>query len=157
RTMREFLAKHRIPGAALAVTRHGRLVYARGFGLADLAKADPVRPDALFRIASVSKPVTAAAVPKLAEPGRLTPHDGALDPPRPGLRTPPADPRWGRVTVRELLQHRGGWDRQKSFDPMFRSARIARSLGTTPPAAASDVVRYMLGQPLDFDPGAREA
>src|SRR5207247_957030 len=55
------------------------------------------------------------------------------------------------------LQHTGGWDGAKSFDPMFRPLLIARSVGVEPPAGPEAVIRYMLGQPLDFDPGQRYA
>src|SRR4051794_40534569 len=65
--MKSFLTRHGVPGAALAVTRGGRLVYARGFGVADTARKTPVQPDALFRVASVSKPITAVAVMRLVE------------------------------------------------------------------------------------------
>ena len=57
--MTTFMREHKPPGAALAVTYHGRLVYARGFGYANLERHEPVRPASLFRIASVSKPFTA--------------------------------------------------------------------------------------------------
>ena len=57
--------------AALAVAYHGRLVYARGFGHADLERREPVRPASLFRIASISKPFTATAVLQLVEQGQL--------------------------------------------------------------------------------------
>ncbi|HEX7377943.1 MAG TPA: serine hydrolase domain-containing protein, partial [Pirellulales bacterium] len=56
RLMTSFVAAHGVPGAALAVTRQNRLVYARGFGFADVEAQEPVRPASLFRIASVSKP-----------------------------------------------------------------------------------------------------
>ena len=157
RLMRQFLARHRVPGAALAVTRHGRLVYARGFGYASLASGEAVRPEALFRIASVSKPITAAAVLALVDRGKLGLDDRVLDRLGPGFDGPPADPRWRRITLRELLQHRGGWDRDRSFDPMFRPVLIARQFRVEPPAGPRLVIRYMLGQPLDFDPGARDA
>jgi N-acyl-D-amino-acid deacylase len=67
------------------------------------------------------------------------------------------DARLTTITVRQLLQHTGGWDRNKSFDPMFRPGSIAKAVGSAPPADAEAVIRYMLGQPLDFDPGARHA
>ena len=160
RMMRDFVAKRKIPGAALAVTRHGRLVYARGFGFADLDAAEPVKPRALFRIASVSKPLTAVTVLHLVDQGKLRLDDKVLDVLGPGVfggDGPPADPRWARVTVREVLQHRGGWDRGKSFDPMFRSILIAREFKAEPPAGPDLIIRSMLRHKLDFDPGARYA
>jgi CubicO group peptidase (beta-lactamase class C family) len=156
--MLSFLAKHNVPGAALAVTRDGMLVYSRGFGMAD--QAGPVLPRALFRIASISKPITAAAILKLIEEGKLKQDDRAfallkLQPFLPMGRK--RDPRLKDITVRQLLQHTGGWDRDKSFDPMFRSVDIAKAFKTPPPAKPETIIRYMLGQPLDFTPGERYA
>jgi N-acyl-D-amino-acid deacylase len=51
-----------VRGAALAVTRNGKLVHARGYGFANLAKKQPVEPASLFHIASMSKPLTAVGV-----------------------------------------------------------------------------------------------
>jgi N-acyl-D-amino-acid deacylase len=65
------------------------------------------------------------------------------------------DPRLCEITIRQLLQHTAGWDRGASFDPMFRPIDIARELGVTPPAGPADIIRYMLGQPLQFDPGSK--
>jgi N-acyl-D-amino-acid deacylase len=154
RLMIDFMKDHRVPGAALAVTRAGRLVYARGFGLADRERGEKVAPDSLFRIASVSKPITAVAVLQLVEQKKLELTARVCE----VLRLPePADARWKRVTVLDLLRHTGGWDRTKSFDPMFRSVEIAKTLGARPPAGPDEVIRYMLRQPLDFDPGSRFA
>jgi N-acyl-D-amino-acid deacylase len=63
------------------------------------------------------------------------------------------DERQKEITIEHLLQHRGGWDRDKSFDAMFQSVRIARRLDVPSPAQPDDVIRCMLGQKLDFDPG----
>ncbi len=71
RAMLELMARWQFPGGALAVVRQGRLVFARGYGFADREVGQPVQPDSLFRIASLSKPVTAAAALKLAEEGRF--------------------------------------------------------------------------------------
>jgi len=153
------MAKWKLPGGAVAVAKDGRLVLARGYGLADVERGEPVEPDSLFRIASVSKPITAAAVLVLVERGRLKLESKALD--LLGPVAPPKgnsiDPRWGQITVRQLLQHTGGFDRRASFDPMFRSLEIAREMGVPPPADPAVIVRYMLGRPLDFDPGTRYA
>ncbi len=159
RAIPALMKKWGIPGGAVAVVRDGRLVLARGYGYADLEAKAPVQPDALFRIASVSKPVTAAAVLKLVEEGRLDLNARAFEF-RADLEPPPGatvDPRIRQVTVRQLLHHAGGWDRDRSFDPMFRPGIAAQAVGAPAPASAETVMRYMLGQPLDFQPGERYA
>jgi N-acyl-D-amino-acid deacylase len=141
-------------GGALAVARDGKLVHAKGYGWADAEAREAAAPDALFRIASVSKPITAVAILGLVQAGKLGLDDKAF------ARLPgdkPADPRLEEVTIRQLLLHTAGWDREKSGDPMFRSTEFSRLLGLEPPADAAAVIRAMRGRPLDFDPGARYA
>jgi N-acyl-D-amino-acid deacylase len=151
--MQSFVKEHDVPGAALAVARHGRLVYSRGFGYADVAHHQSVDPDALFRIASVTKPFTAAAVLQLQERGKLRLDAPAF--PQLGKLPLNADPRLARITIRQLLQHTGGFDRGASFDPMFRPIDIASATGVASPPAPRQIVQYMMGRPLDFDPGSR--
>lgn len=158
--MRSFVEQHRCPGAALAVARQGVVVYARGFGYADREARQPVAPDALFRIASVSKPLTAVAVLQLAEKGKLKLDDPVLA----HLRLKPhlkagthLDPRWKQITVRHLLQHTGGWDRDRSGDPIGMPRQIAQALGIRLPVGPASIVRYVMGRPLDFTPGERHA
>jgi N-acyl-D-amino-acid deacylase len=160
REIQKFMSVRNIPGGALAVVKDGRLVYTRGYGWADRENKVPVKPTSLFRIASISKPFTAVAVLKLIEKKKLrldAPVWGALD----LLSWVPAgkipDERWKRITVRHLLQHTGGWDRDKSVDPMFRSREIATSFGVPSPPDPRVIIRYMLGKPVDFDPGTRYA
>jgi len=179
--MTSFMAEHKVPGAALAVTRGGRLVYARGFGYADVERNEPVQPASLFRIASLTKPLTGVAILQLVERGKLKLDDKvfeilhfgggpslARDETHAGHGGPAynqahlepgakPDPRLKQITIRQLLHHTGGWDREKSFDPMFRSVDIAKALGVPPPARQEHIIRYMMGQPLQFDPGERYA
>ena len=158
--MREFVRENEIPGAALAVAKDDRLLYARGFGWADRENMKPVQPHSLFRIASISKPITAVAILRLAEGRKLKLDDKAfaLLPHKPHLvKGTKVDVRLKQITIRHLLQHRGGWDRAQSMDAMFQPVRFARALGKAPPASADDVTRFMRGWPLDFDPGARYA
>jgi CubicO group peptidase (beta-lactamase class C family) len=158
--VRAYMAEHRIPGAALAVARKGRVVYARGFGVADRKTGERVEPESRFRIASVSKPITSAAVLRLVEEGRLRLDQSVFDllaiEPflAPGTRF---DERWRKVTVLHCLTHTGGLDWARSGDPMFDSARIARAMRVPLPVGAREIVRWQLGRPLDFDPGARYA
>lgn len=158
--MTSFVSEHSVPGAALAVARHGKLVYARGFGYADVDAHEPVEPAALFRIASVSKPITAVATMQLVERRLLKLDEKVLDlldiTPHlePGATL---DERWKQITVGDCLRHLGGWDRDISGDPIGRARQIARVLGVASPARPVDIVRYMMGKPLDFDPGSRFA
>jgi len=160
RMVQEFMNRHRVPGVALAVTDQGRLVHARGYGYADLARKKPVLPVSLFRIASISKPITSVAVLQLVERNRLDLDDRVFEilDYEPHLEDGSAlDERHREITIRHLLQHRGGWDRNQSFDAMFQSVRFASELGVPPPAGPESIIRCMLGQPLDFDPGERYA
>ena len=158
RLMTGFLRQNKVPGAALAVTRGGNLIYARGLGYASVEQREPVQPRSLFRIASVSKPFTAATVMRLAEQHRLKLSDAAFRyvdiKPLPGRVV---DPALARVTVIDLLQHRGGWDRDVTFDPMFQTVRFAADVGVPSPAGPRDVVRCMLSEHLSFSPGQRYA
>jgi CubicO group peptidase (beta-lactamase class C family) len=155
-----FLRERQLPGGAgLAVARNGRLVYARGYGHADEETKEPVQPNSLFRIASITKPLTSVAIMQLVERGRLRLNDSVFDVlqlQEPTGKGVSLDERWRRVTILHLLQHRGGWDRDKSFDPMFRSPTIVKELKVEPPAKPNDIIRYMLRRPLDFEPGAKD-
>jgi N-acyl-D-amino-acid deacylase len=154
--MRKLIADHEVPGAALAISCRGRLVYARGFGYGDVEAKQPVQPHARFRIASISKPITAVAVMRLVEQGRIKLEDPVFE--LLGLKiASDADARLNQVTIQDCLRHTGGWDRDKSFDPMFRSLQFAAELKTPPPAKAQDVIQCMLAIPLDFAPGQRYA
>ncbi len=158
----DFMRKLAIPGGAVAVMRDGKLIYARGFGYANVENKTLVQPDALFRIASVSKTLTAAAIMKLVEEGKLQLEDRVAPliahlAPAPGATV---DPRWEQITIRHLLNHAGGWDRKKpngGFDPVDRPAIAAAAVGAPPPASPETLIRYMKGMPLDFNPGEKFA
>jgi len=155
RIITDLMRKWEIPGGAVAVAKDGRLLLAHGYGWSDIELKQPVQPDSLFRICSISKPVTAVTILRLIEDGRLDLDANAfrmID----HLKAPAwasVDPRIYNVTVRDLLQHSGGWNRTRSFDPMFISERVANAIGVNSPAEAEAIIRYMLGQRLDFDPG----
>lgn len=158
--MQLFMTERAIPGGALAIVKDRHLIYARGYGRADRDHPAPVTATSRFRIASLSKPVTAAAVFKLIEDKKLALDDRAftrlpLKSLLPADATP--DERLARITLRQLLQHTAGWDRDKTYDPMFRTKQIATELGLAPPAGPRDIIRHHLGKPLDFDPGTRYA
>lgn len=160
--MVEMLSTRTIPGAQLAIARDGRLVYNRGFGYASVEDQEHVEPGSIFRIASTSKPVTAVAVLMLVDAGEL-----ALDTPVfPRLaydRLPdaPYDSRLDTITVEHLLVHSGGWNSSLGpwYDPQYLPWPLMAShlFGTESPAEAETIVRSMLTEPLDFDPGTQSA
>src|SRR5688572_32438016 len=159
-SVRDMMRTYGIPGGAVAVMRDGKLIYARGFGYADVENRTPAQPDALFRIASVSKPITSAAIMKLVEEGKVT-LDDRIAPliadlvPAEGATV---DPRWEQITIRQLLNHTGGWDRTKpngGFDPMDRPGIAAAVVNAPAPASTETLIRYMKGMPLDFTPGEK--
>jgi N-acyl-D-amino-acid deacylase len=159
--VKAFVAKHHIPSAAFAATDGGKVVFARGYQVATESASTPVEPKSLFRIASLSKPITAVGILKLVEQGRVelsTPVFSILNFENEFvLAGEQWDKRLKEVTIRQLLEHRGGWDRDASFDPMFKSVQFAQELGIASPAGPRDIIRAMLTRPLDFDPGQRYA
>ncbi len=152
---RDYMETWAVPGAVLSVTIDGRLVFSRGYTW-DTPDAEVVQPNSLFRIASMSKPITSVAIHQLIERGLLSYQTRLLDvldlQPQPG-RQP--DPRLADVTVDHLLYHTGGWDRDTTFDPMFQDTLIAATLGVDLPISKADIATYMTGQPMQFEPGSR--
>ncbi|MGB7727025.1 MAG: serine hydrolase domain-containing protein [Candidatus Acidiferrum sp.] len=101
RQAKEWIARG-IPGLALAVALHGKIVYSETFGYADLEERVPVWPTTKFRIGSISKPLTAVALMQLVEAGKLD-----LD--APVQKYVPSFPDKGAIiTVRMLAGHLGG-------------------------------------------------
>ena len=155
------MKEHRVPGMSVSVARYGKVLFSRGYGYADIAKREPVKPSSLFRVASISKPITAVAVLQLIENGLLKLDDNVFEVLDHDNDITAAgdkfDSRMRDVTIRHLLEHRGGWDRDKSFDAMFQSVRFAKEPGTNAPADQATVIKSMFSQELDFTPGERYA
>jgi D-alanyl-D-alanine carboxypeptidase len=145
-----FLRQRGIPGASLAVARDGRIVYARAYGTADPATGAPVRLDTRFRLASISKVVTAAAVLRLVAEGALSLDEPVLA--RIGARLPaPADGRLTTVTARQLLHHTSGL--ATAPDPFFNEAGDAFAPGG--PRSCEEAARWLVGRSLRSEPGSR--
>lgn len=157
--MLNLMSTYNVSGGQLAITYHGRLVYNRGFGFANTATQDSVYPNSLFRIASVSKPITAMACMKLFEQGLLNldakvfGSEGILND---SIYQNILDPLYTTITIRMLLQHSGGWNSNISGDPMFDAYNIATIMGVSSPPSPSVVIQYVLSHKiLDFTPGTQ--
>jgi CubicO group peptidase (beta-lactamase class C family) len=153
----DFVKRWRIEGASVAITKGERLVYAKGFGIANSETGEKVKPGHLFRIASVSKLITAVAVMKLYEEGRLELDEkvfGAGGILSDSIFRGYRDQRVEDITVRHLLNHTAGWSRY-SGDPMFNSLYIARKMDVDPPADFEELLQYTLARRLSYTPGTR--
>ena len=98
-------------GISLAITKDERLVFAKGYGLADQAKNFKVNPSHLFRIASISKPITSLAIQKLVDQGLIKSTtvfgpQGILS----GIPTKLLPDRVKKITIQNLLEHTSGWN-----------------------------------------------
>ncbi len=148
--VREFMQRFKVPGMSVAIAKQGKFVLSQGYGVVDAETKAPVTPDHLFRIASVSKPFTAAAIFALIEQGRLRLDDlvfgekGKL-----GFdfgKTLPEPVK--QITVAQLLKHTaGGWPNMKG-DPMFLNPAMSQGelIGWT-----------LVNQPLTDKPGTKHA
>lgn len=156
----QVLAKWSVPGGSLAISYQGRLVFARGYGLADRETGELVQPGSLFRIASVSKPITSAAILKLHEAGKLdldanvltvlrdlSPQKGRL-----------CDGRLRQITIRQLLNHSAGWDDHSVDELTYQQIPVAAAdyFEVESPASIRLIARWAFEQfPFHFEPGSR--
>lgn len=159
KTITSFMRKWSIAGTSVAISVDGKLLFARGFGFSDTASKEKTQPYHRFRIASISKLVTAIAVMKLNEEGKLSLNDrifgtdGILNDP---YFSNPKDKRVYGITVAHLLGHEGGWT-QRWGDQMFMPVLIAEKMGVKPPADTRTIVRFALDKRLHFTPGTGKA
>lgn len=151
--MRGLMGRHAIPGGSLSLAKDGRLVYARGFGWAQLEPRVPAQPGMLFGLASVSKAITAVAALKLVDKRELDLDNRAfaiLSDFLPRDRRP-IDPRVREITVRMLLNHSAGYKQQPN------PQQVAHAFDLPVAKLREDhMVRFFADRPLDFDPGTEQ-
>lgn len=131
------------PGCAVGVVQEGQLVFARGYGMANLEHANPITPDTAFDIGSVSKQFTAASIALLAVDGKLSLDDDIR-------RFIPELPEYpAKVTIRHLLNHRGGL--KDYIEPM-----VAAGADTADVTTNAEALGFIVREPaVDFAPGSR--
>lgn len=169
----------RLPGAVIMIARRGRVAFHEAFGMRDPSTGDAMRPDSIFRIYSMTKPVTGVAVLMLVQDGRLLLSDPvskylpALRNPKVAVERPdghggtittlvPAD---REITVQDVLCHTSGYGYGRgtgAADRALNDAGLGIQLG--PDSAGEPLSRRLtdqqvveaLGQvPLLFHPGTR--
>ena len=140
-----FMASYDVPGLQVAVTKDEQLVYLKSFGFADVENQIPVADNSLFRIASISKPITFISILKLNDDGQLSVGGDVFG--ESGILgteygTPPYSLSVLDITVNDLLGHRSGWtndpydimfdDPSLTFDDLFKEMIDNRQINDTP-------------------------
>ena len=134
------IAEHRTAGVSVAVVKNGRTIVAKGYGFADLENDVPATAETVYRIGSVTKQFTSAAIMRLAEQGKLS-LDDTLQKFFPDFPT-----QGNRVTVRHLLNHTSGIKSYTSLGPKWaRGIRLD--------LAPDSLLALFANEPFDFKPG----
>jgi len=131
------------PGAAVRVTKDGEVLLHKGYGLADLEQGIPIQPDMVFRIGSVTKQFTAAAILLLEEEGKLSVEDDLR-------KHLPDYPTSGRtITIAQLLAHTSGI---RSYTDMPDFGKRMRE-----DMSVEEIIALFRDEPLGFEPGEKYA
>ena len=138
--MQEMMAKNEIAGAVTLVVSTARILHVEATGWADLAAKRPMTPDALFWIASMTRPVTGVAVLMLQDEGKLSVADPIAKylPEFANLKTPSGKP--ANLTITQVLTHTSGLG-----EATGAAAQQARTL--------ADLVPIWLAAPMQYEPG----
>ena len=165
-----YRAERRVPGAIALVMRDGRVVYRKAFGVNEIGTQQPLRADAIVRIASQTKAVTSVGLMLLYDEGRFQ-LDDPISKYLPAFRNPrvlatfnPKDstyttvPARSEVTIRQLFTHTSGISYpaigSKEAQAIYAKARIPSGIGT--PAGSLATAMEALGAlPLMHQPGER--
>lgn len=163
----KFILESGYKGGATGVLLGNRLGYASGYGRS--STGHNIHVETLLPLAGLSKTITALAVLKLIEEGKLRSNDkifgsnGILDTLKP-FKDDTVDARLYEITVDDLLRNAGGWDSETSGieDPLFNDLLVAnnhklinisKEMKLSGPANIYDIIKFMMSKPLDFTPG----
>src|SRR5438067_5942188 len=151
----------RIAGAITLVARRGRVVWFKPQGMMDREASKPMRPDTMFRICSMTKPITSVAVMMLYEEGHFLLEDPISkylpefkNPKvlvKPASSEPYTIPATKEITIRDLLRHTSGitYNWNPDLGPMYKAANVGHGIlqydGTI-----EDNVKRLAGVPLLF-------
>ncbi|WKN44811.1 serine hydrolase domain-containing protein [Tunicatimonas pelagia] len=156
--MDKFIQRQGIVGASLGIVKDGKLIYAKGFGFTGQETEEAVQPHHLFRIGSVSKLITAVAIMKLREDGRLQMDEpvfgenGVLNT---DIYRGIKDKKHYKITVEHLLNHTGGWSKRSFGDPLFIPLRIADAMEIEGTPDLDTIIKFILSKNLPYRPGTR--
>ena len=154
-TIDKALAAKKIVGTVVIVSRDGKIIYRRAAGLADRENNVAVKPDTIFRLASMSKTIVSAAALSMVQSGKLK-----LDDPvtkwLPEFRPKLADGSTPEITIRELLTHTSGLNYRFSEpdDGPYHKANVSDGMDQ-PGLSFQENLKRIGSCPLLFSPGTR--
>lgn len=157
--IQKFMKQWDIKGASFALMKDDHLIYSKGYGYADEESGIPMDVMHVFRIASVSKLITAVAIMKLQEEGKISLSDFVFGPEgilNDSVYSNIRDPRTRKITVENLLRHQGGFSITYG-DPMFCPLDIANKMNVAPPADLNTMIQFVLSRRLSYTPGSSTA
>jgi CubicO group peptidase (beta-lactamase class C family) len=149
-----FMKAWQLKGVSVAIVKDEKLVYAKAFGYADTEAKEKVTPHHLFRVASISKLITAVAVMKLVEEGKIGLKDKVFG--EKGILNEYKnikDKRALDIEIRHLLTHTSGWKNKFRTDPMFIPLEIAEAMKAKPPINLDIITQFMLSQKMMAEAG----
>ncbi len=156
RDIERFMQKWDLRGMSIAVTRHDSLLYTKGYGFADAEAGISMKPTNIMRIASASKLVTAIAVMKLIEEGKMTLDSKIFGPdgliPDPAYTDAMCETRMLDINVDHLLRHMAGFGRGAG-DPMFTTNEIIKAKRLDHAPTRDELIKIVLGRRMAFSPG----
>jgi CubicO group peptidase (beta-lactamase class C family) len=151
----KFRSQHLLKGMAVAIVKDEKLVFAKGYGYADEEDSIRANPDQLFRLGSVSKLITALGIMKLVENSKISLDSKVFG--KHGILNDDKflhirDKRLEKVTVRNLLNHSGGWT-QRYGDLAFLPKVVAKANGESLPINVDSYIKFVTTHRLHFEPG----
>jgi CubicO group peptidase (beta-lactamase class C family) len=158
--VKAFMQRWGIRSGTVAVAKSNSVKLARAYTWAEPGYA-VTQPDSEFRVASVSKAFTCAAIKTLADANKLKLTDKVfptLGITKVALAGQTADAHINDITIQNLVDHAGGWlpDASGGFHPEFNLRKISTDMGLSGPPSKTDMARYMFGMPLQFQPGMKD-
>ncbi|MEM1001695.1 MAG: serine hydrolase [Bacteroidota bacterium] len=176
--VQSILSTFDIPAASFSLAKNGKLVFSRAYGNTSISGNETAQPYHMFRVASVSKPITAIGIMKMVDDGLLSLSDkvfgegGLLENHWVFKDSNISDSRVYDITVQMLLEHTAGWDRNVNCfpnptppypwffggcDPIVVPLHITELYGTGNPVKEEHLIQFVLEKQLNNTPGTTYA
>lgn len=162
-TMQNYIDDNQIAGCVMLIARRGKIVYCKALGMANIEDGRKMRTDDIFRIASMTKPITSAAVMMLYEEGKILLSEpvskyipefknSKVYVPSETVGTYSIVPAKREITIRHLLNHTSGivYPSNEGVGKLYSDAGLRRMMGND---SGLEIMKVLAGMPLAHHPG----